>query len=187
MESSSSDITNQPTCGTNLGTSQVVLSTTVLSVHAAERRGQGRPLQGHSSVLHQTSQSQPLHGVHSQSRDNSLHRIAGLSSLALRVLVEQDRKIGKFDSFFISISLASAYSYDHQLSVETPSSKGNMYPCCFGPMLLALHARLKGDHNQSRETAGARRLVSHWPLAFSTWLAWHPSVSRSYASPDQTA
>jgi hypothetical protein len=152
-----------------------------------ERRGQGRPLQGHSSVLHQTSQSQPLHGVHSQSRDNSLHRIAGLSSLALRVLVEQDRKIGKFDSFFISISLASACSYDHQLSVETPSSKGNMYPCCFGPMLLALHARLKGDPNQSLETAGARRLVSHWPLAFSTWLAWHPSVSRSYASPDQTA
>jgi len=41
----------------------------------------------------------------------------------LRVLVEQDRKIGKFDSFFISISLASACSYDHQLSVETPSSK----------------------------------------------------------------
>ena len=95
-------------------------------------------------MLHQTSQSQPLHGVHSQSTDNSLHRIAGLSSLALRVLAEQDRKIEKFDSFFISISLASAYSYDHQLSVETPSSKGNMYPCCFGPMLLALHARLKG-------------------------------------------
>ena len=45
------------------------------------------------------------------------------------------------------------------------------------PDAACFTCEVEGDHNQSRETAGARRLVSRWPLAFSTWLAWHPSVS----------
>ena len=52
IEPSSSDIINQPTCGTNLQTPQVVLSTTVLSVQAVglaverETGAKGDPFKG---------------------------------------------------------------------------------------------------------------------------------------------
>jgi hypothetical protein len=62
--------------------------------------------------------------------------------LASRELSKPELKIENLTSFsFLSLSPAHAVaviSYWWNAS----SSVGNMYPCCFGPMLITLHARL---------------------------------------------
>ena len=68
--------------------------------------------------------------------------IAGFTSLAFHEMSEQELKIENL-TYFSILSLSPAHAaavisswWDASLSV------GNMFPCCFGAMLLALHARL---------------------------------------------
>ena len=67
--------------------------------------------------------------------------IAGSGSLALRVLGEQDQKIEKLTSFSSQLLSPAQAAAIVSSRWQSSSSKGYMYPCCFGPMLLALHAR----------------------------------------------
>ena len=69
-------------------------------------------------------------------------QIAGLGLLASRELTEQDSIIEN-STPFSTHSPSTVYAATIvSSSVQTSSRRGNMYPCCFGPMLVALHARL---------------------------------------------
>ena len=70
--------------------------------------------------------------------------IAGFSPLPSRVLVELGQEIENVTRFS-SLSVSPAHAATITSSWwNALSSMGSMYPCCFCPMLLALHARLEG-------------------------------------------
>jgi hypothetical protein len=70
-------------------------------------------------------------------------QIAESGLLASHELTEQELKIETLTLFsFLSLSPTSAATVTSSWW-EASASMGNMYPCCFGPMLLALHARLE--------------------------------------------
>jgi hypothetical protein len=68
--------------------------------------------------------------------------IAGSSLLASSELSEKELKIENLTTFsFQSLTPVHAAAVISSWW-NASSSVGNMYPCCFGPMLIALHERL---------------------------------------------
>ena len=145
-------------CGTNVETSPVVLSTTVLSMLAAVLAVERDGGEGSNFGFFEPPKRAPLCGftTHASRSHYRLctHRtvkalqIAGSGLLASHELTEQELKIKNLTLFsFPSLSPASAATIASSWW-EASSSMGNMYPCCFGPMLLALHARLEGGQIQ---------------------------------------
>ena len=149
----SPDTTNQPMWGTNLKTSRVMLLRAALSMLAAvlavgRDRREGRifdyfappkraPLCGF------TTRANRSHWVVCTDRAVKAVQIAKSGLLASRELAEQELKIENLTPFsFLSLSPAGAVTATNSLQ-EMSSSMGNMYLCCFGPMLLALLARLR--------------------------------------------
>ena len=164
------NIANQLMSGTNVETSPVVLSSTLLSMLAAVLAVERDGGEGSNFGFFDPPKRAPLCGftTHASRSHYRLctHRtvkalqIAGSGLLASHELTEQELKIKNLTLFsFLSLSPASAAAAISSWW-EASSSMGNMYPCCFGPMLLALHARLEvGQFRGALGNKGLRTFV----------------------------
>ena len=137
--------------GTNLETPCLVLSTGVMGMLTAVLVVETDRVEESDFVFFGPPKRAPLccstihasrsHCISCTHRPLKTPQIAGSGSIVSCTLTEQETKNENLTHFSThsssTVPAATIVSSDGQASFR----RGNMYPCCFDPMLLALHAR----------------------------------------------